>query len=169
MHDALVVDQHSIGNRVIVADNRIDKFMNECVAIKTEFLDGKLRHFRKEPGAGHVRMLAKPSLEAGRNAIGLRHSADSGRMLHHTLALGHRKLTEQEKPLARCGRNPVRIAAAGIKEGCLGRLRCCLRQVDQFVLDLEWTQSLEFTQCHNVGHDLLLLFARLRWQNLLEG
>src|SRR6202049_2671314 len=101
----------------------------EVSCVKTEFFDGKLRHFRKETGARHVGMLAEPGLEAGRNAISLRHSSDSGSMLHHTLALGHRKLAEQEKALARCGSNPVRITAAGIEEGSLGLLGCCFRKV----------------------------------------
>ena len=130
MHDPLVVDQHTIGNRIIVADNRVDEFVNEGVALKTEFFDSKLRHFRKETGARHVRMLAEPSPESGRYATGLWHSPDSGRMLHHALALGHCKLAKQEKPLAGRGSNPVRIAAAGIKEGRLAIPGCYLREVD---------------------------------------
>ena len=120
-----------------------DEFVNESVAVKLEFLDGKLGHRGKEAGARHIRMFGEPGLEAGGNAAGLRHSADPGRMLHHTLALGHGELSKQEKSFAWRGSNPVGIAAAGVEEGGLGRPGCRFCQIDQFVLDLEGTQGLK--------------------------
>ena len=80
-------------------------------------------------------------------------------MLHHPLALGDRKLAEQEKPFAGRGGDPVGIAAAGVQERRLRRLGGLLRQLDQLVLDLEWAQSLEFSQCEDVSHDLLLFIS----------
>src|SRR2546429_9855626 len=112
MHDPLVVDQHTIGNRIIVADNRVDEFVNEGVALKTEFFDSKLRNFRKETGARHVRMLAEPSPESGRYATGLWHSPDSGRMLHYALGFGLCMLTKQVNPLTATVSNPVLISLA---------------------------------------------------------
>ena len=158
MHDPFVVDQHAIGNRIIVADDRIDEFVDEGIGSKPNFLTANCTIAERKPAPGMSECLREPGLEPGRDAAGLRHAADPGRMLHHALALGHGKLAEQEKPLAGRGSDPVRIAAAGIQEGGLGRLGCCFGEVDQFVLDLEWAQGLEFPQCHNVGHDLLLLF-----------
>ena len=120
-----------------------DEFVNESISVKAEFLDGELRHRGKETGARHIRMFLEPGLEPAGNAAGLRHSADPGRMLHHARALGQRELAEQEKSLARRGSDPVGIAAAGIQEGGLGRLGRCFCEIDQLVLDLERTQSLE--------------------------
>jgi len=79
-------------------------------------------------------------------------------MFHHALALGHRELPEQEKPLAGRGRDPVGIAAAGVQESGLRRLRCRFREIDKFVLDLERAQRLKLLQRQNIGHDLFLIF-----------
>ena len=120
-----------------------DEFVDERVTVKAEFLDGKRRHRGKETGTRHIRMLVEPGFEPTGNAAGLRHSTDPGGMLHHALALGHRELSQQEKPLARRGRDPVGISAAGIQESGLSGPGRCFRQIDEFVLDLERTQSLE--------------------------
>src|SRR3982751_5587633 len=109
-------------------------------------------------------MFGKPGLETASDAIRLRHSADPGGMIHHTLALGKRELPEQEKSLARRGRNPVRIATARIEKGGLGRPGCRLRKIDEFILDLEGAQSFKLLQRQNVGHDVLLIFARFSQQ-----
>ena len=69
----------------------------------------------KKVGAGHVLVLGEPGVEARRDAVGLRHPADPGRLVHHPLALGDRELAEQEEAFARRGGDPVGIAAAGIR------------------------------------------------------
>ena len=121
VHDPLVVDQHAIRHRIIVADDRIDKFVDECIGLELEGLDRKLHHRGKKVGARHVRVLRKPCVEARRDALGLRHPADSGGVLHHPLAFGDGELAEQEETFARRGRDPVGIAAAGIQERGLCR------------------------------------------------
>ena len=127
VHNPFVMDQHSIRDRVIVADDRVDEFVDEGVSVKSELLDGKLRHRGKETGSRHVRMFIEPSLEPAGDAAGLRHSTDPGRMLHHTLALGYSELSKQEKSFARRGSNPIRISPAGIQESGLSRLGSCFR------------------------------------------
>ena len=77
--------------------------------------------------------------------LGLRHSADPGGMLHHAFALGDRELTEQEESLARRGRDPVRIAAAGIQERGLSGSGRFFGEIDQLVLDFKGAESLEFS------------------------
>jgi len=137
VHDPFVVDQHAVGDRVVVADDRVDEFVNEGVGLEAELLDGELRHFGKEAGARHVRMLRKPRGEPGGDAAGLRHAADAGWMLHHPLALGQRELSEEEEALTGGGGDPVGIAAASIEEGGLGRPGGGFGEIDQFILDLE--------------------------------
>ena len=137
-------------------------------AVEAELLDGKRRHRRKEIGAGHIRMFREPGLEPAGDAAGLWHSTDPGGMLHHAFALGHRELPKQEKSLAGRGRDPVGIAAAGVQESGLSGFGCCLGEIDQFVLDFERTEGLEFLQRHKVGHDLLLLFAGFRRRDVKE-
>jgi hypothetical protein len=130
--------------------------MDECVWIKPERLGRKLHHRGKEAGAGHVRLLCEPRLESRRYTFCLWHSADPGRMLHHTFALGDSELAKQEETLARRGGDPIGIAAAGIQKRGLGGPGGLLCQIDQLILDLERTQGLEFSQGKFVSHDLLL-------------
>ena len=76
----------------------------------------------------------------------LRHSAHSGGMLHHPLALGDGKLAEQEKALTRSGGDPVGVAAAGIQKSRLRPLRSLLREFDQLVLDLKRAERFKTLQ-----------------------
>src|SRR6476661_9814385 len=127
--------------------------MDECVWIEFERLRRKLHHRGKERGAGHVRLFCEPRLESPCYTFCLWHSAYPGRMLHHAFALGDSELAKQEETLARrCG-DPIGIAAAGIQECGLSSPGCLLRQTDQFILDLEWAQSLEFAQGKFISHD----------------
>jgi hypothetical protein len=80
-------------------------------------------------------------------------------MVHHTLALCKGELAEQEEALARCGGDPVRIAAPSIEEGRLRRPRRLLGEIDKLVFDFKGAKRFKFLQCANVGHDSLLV----RW------
>ena len=155
VHDPLVVDQHAVGHRIVVADDRIDELVHECIRLEAECLHREGDHRGEEAGARHLRMFFEPGIEPDRDALRLRHAAEAGGMLHHALALGDRELTEQEKAFARRRGDPIRIAAAGIEECRLRRPRRLLGELDQLVLDFERTQSLEFAQCEDVSHDVL--------------
>ncbi len=117
----LVVDQHAIRNWIIVANDGIDQFVDECVRVEPELLHCKRRHGRQKGRAGHIAVLTEPGLETAGDAVGLWHSANTCRMFHHTLTFGNRELTQQKKPLPRSSGDPVGIAPSGIEEG---RLRC---------------------------------------------
>ena len=121
VHDALVVDQHAIGHRIMVANDRIDELVDECIRVEPEGLDRELHHRGQEVRAGHVHVLREPCVEASCDAFGLRHPTDSGRFLHRPFAFGDGKLAEQEETFARRGGDPVRIAAASIQERGLRR------------------------------------------------
>src|SRR5690348_6760754 len=104
-------------------------------------------------------MLCEPGVEPVRDAVCLRHSTNSRRPVHHSLALGDGELAEQEEPFTGCRRDPIRISTAGVQEyglGCPGRF---LSQADKFILDLEWTKGLEFPQRRQFRHDSLLFTA----------
>src|SRR6267378_7744580 len=97
-------------------------------------------------------MLGEPCLETSSDSLRLRHSADTGGMLHHPLAFGDRELTEQEEAFAWSGGDPVGVAAAGIKECRLRRAGGLLGELDQLIFNLKRAQRLEFTELHEV-HD----------------
>ena len=121
MGDALVVDEHAIGNGIVVTDDGVDEFVDEGIGIEAEGLHREGHHLREKGGAGHVGVLGQPRLEAARDAAGLWHSAEAGGMLHHTLALGDRELAEKEVAFARSGGDPVGVSAAGVEKGRLRR------------------------------------------------
>ena len=86
-------------------------------------------------------MVCQPTVEPVGDAIGLRHPADAGFLIHHPVAFGYRELSEQEKPFAGAGGDPIGIAATGVEEyrlRSLGTLPCPL---NQFIFDLEWAQT----------------------------
>ena len=146
MHDPLVVDQHAVGHRIVVADDGIDELVHEGVGLEFECFRRVWHHRRQERGAGHVGVLRKPRLETGGDTGGLRHSADAGRMLHHALALGNGKLAEQKERFARSGGDPIGIAAARIQERRLRGFRGLLGEIDELILDLERAERFEFPQ-----------------------
>ena len=59
VHDPLVVDQHAVGHRIVVADDRIDELVDECIRLELEGLDRELHHRRKERRARHVPVLSR--------------------------------------------------------------------------------------------------------------
>ena len=61
-------------------------------------------------------MLRKPFVKAAGAAFRLRHTAETCRVLHYTLAFRNCKLAQEKIALARSGRDPIWIAAAGIEE-----------------------------------------------------
>ena len=61
-------------------------------------------------------MLRKPFVKAAGDALRLRHTAETRRVLHYTFALRNCKLAEEKIALAWSGRDPIRVAAAGIEE-----------------------------------------------------
>ena len=92
--------------------------------------------------------LSQPRFQTARDALRLRHSSQTGGMLHHPLALGDRKLAEQEEALAGSGGDPVGITAAGIQKGRLRPLRSLLRKLDQLVLDLKRAERFKALQVY---------------------
>ena len=115
VNDLFVVHQHSVRHRVVIADDRIDQFVHELVGVEAELLHRPGHHRLQEGRARHVGVLGEPGFEAGRHARRLGHAANAGRKIEHSLALRDRELPEQEVPLARLGRDPVRVAAAGVQ------------------------------------------------------
>ena len=75
MRDALVMDQHPVGNRVVVADDRVDEFVDEGVRLKLECLHRKRYHLPRGRRTGHVGVPDQPRVQTARNALGLRHSS----------------------------------------------------------------------------------------------
>ena len=96
--------------------------------------------------------LASQAFEPAGNSLCLRHAAHPGRMLHHPLAFGDGELSQQEKAFPRRRGDPVGIASPGVQKGGLRPLRSVLGEIDEFVLDLEGTQRLEFFQGQDIGH-----------------
>jgi len=45
LNHPLVVNEHPVGNRVIVANNGIDQLVDELVGVKVELLDCPRNHF----------------------------------------------------------------------------------------------------------------------------
>ena len=115
MDDLFVVHQHAVGHRVVVADDRIDELVDELVGIEAELLHRPRHHPLQEGRARHVLVLREPGVQPPGNAFRLRHAADARRQVEHALALGDGELPEQEERLARLGRDPVRVAAAGVQ------------------------------------------------------
>ena len=148
VHDALVVDQHAVGDRVVVADDRVHELVDEGVRLEPERLYRKRHHRREKGRTGHIGVLGEPRFETARDALRLRHSADTGGMLHHPLAFGDRELTEQEEAFARSGGDPVGVAAASIEKCRLCCSRSLLGEFDQLVFNLERAQRLEFSELH---------------------
>jgi hypothetical protein len=135
------VDQHAVGHRVVVADDAVDQLVDELVRVEAEGRHGIGDRIAKEVRTGRVRVRAEPRGQAVGDAGFGRHAAETA-LVHHALALGNRELPEQEEPLARRGRNPVRVAAPRVEE-CVGRLPGGgLGQLDQLVLDLERAEPL---------------------------
>src|ERR1043166_8061313 len=155
VHDLLVVGEHAVRHRIIVADDRVDELVHEGVRLELELLDCKRNHRREKLGSRHVGVLLEPRFQPRRDAVRGRHAADAGWVLHHALAFRDGELAEQEKPFPRRGGDPVGIAAAGVEKGGLRRPRRALGELDQLVLDLERAQGLEFFQREKIGHDAL--------------
>jgi hypothetical protein len=152
VHNALVMDEHAVGNGVVVADDRVDKLVHEGVGVETERLDPKLDHLGEERRARHVHVHREPRIEASRDAAGLRHATDPGAYFHHPLAFEDGELAEQEEAFARRGGDPVGVAPSGVEEGRLRGLGGLLRQAPQLVLDLERAQGFELAQRGKLSH-----------------
>ncbi len=140
--DLLVVHQHAVRHRVVVADDRIDQLVHELVGVEAELLHRPRHHRLQERRARHVRVLAQPGFEPAGNARCLGHAAHARRQVEHALALGDRELAEQEERLARLGGDPVRVAATGVQVGERRFLRGLRRHLGEEVLDLERAQLL---------------------------
>ncbi len=142
VHDLLVVHQHPVRHRVMVADDRIHQFVHELVGVEGELLHRPRHHSLQERRAGHVVVLRQPGVEPAGNARGLGHAAHARRQVQHALALGDRELPEQKERLSRLGGHPVGVAATGVQVGARRFLRGLRRHLGQEVLDLEWAQFL---------------------------
>jgi hypothetical protein len=114
-NDLLVVDEHAIGHRIVVADDRVDQFVDECVGVETEFLHRPRNHILQECRAREIGVRVEPGVEARGHARRLRHAADAGRQIHRSAALGNRELTEQEERRTRLGGDPVRVPSPGVQ------------------------------------------------------
>jgi hypothetical protein len=109
------VDEHAIGHRIVVADDRVDQFVDECVGIEAEFLHRPGDHVFQECSAGQVGVRVEPGGEARGHTWRLRHASDAGGQIHRPPALGNRKLTEQEERRTRLGGDPVRVPSPGVQ------------------------------------------------------
>src|SRR4029453_5429920 len=127
------------------------------VGLEPEELHRERHHRGQERSTRHVLVLGEVRGEPVRDALRRGHSAEPGRVLHHSLALGDRELAEQEEALAGRGRDPVGIATARVEKRRLRSARGLLCQLDELVLDLERTQGLELSKGHDVAH-----YRRLR-------
>ncbi len=114
-HDALVVHEHAIRHRIVVADDRVDQFVHEGVGVEIELLHRPRHHGSQQSGAWHVAVRLQPGDEAGGNPRGFRHSPDPSRQLQRALALGDGELAEEEEGRAGLGRDPVRISPARVE------------------------------------------------------
>jgi hypothetical protein len=146
----LVVDEHPVRHRVVVADDRIDQLVDEGVSVEAERLDRERHHALQELGTGHVLVLLEPAGEAVGDPVLRGHAAHARRQVHHPSRLGHRELAQEEEALARGGGDPVRVAAPGVEEHVRGFLGLRLGELDQLVLDLERAQGLVRAERHDV-------------------
>ena len=137
--DRLVVDERPVGDRVVVADDRVGQLVDELVRVEGEAGDGVVDHRLQRLGAGRVGValaLVEPGLQPLVAAVERRHAGEAGLLVvHDPLRLGQRELAEQEEGLAGAGRDPVRVAAAGVEVGPARGVG--LGQAHQLVLDLE--------------------------------
>ena len=150
VNDLLVVHQHPVRHRIVVADDRIDELVDKSIGIEPELRDGPWDQRAEELGTRKDLVLLQPGSQPVCDTARPGHAADTGRKIEHALAFGDRELAQQKECLARLGRDPVGIAAAGVEI----RDRRCGRSrgggLRQEVLDLERTQRLVFTQLHDV-------------------
>src|SRR5215831_8065227 len=93
-------------------------------------------------------MFGEPRLQTARDALRLRHSAETSGMVHYSLAFADRELAKQEVTLARSGSNPVGVTATGIEECRLCGPRSLPGKLDQLILDFERTQRLKILELH---------------------
>ena len=143
MRNPFVVDEHAIGHWIVITNDGVHQFMDERIGLKPECLHCEGNHRGEEGGTWHLSVLLQPSLEAASDALSLRHSAETGRMLHHTLTFGDGELTEKKVALARSRGDPIGIATAGIQESRLSCSRCLLGEFDEFIFDFERAKSFE--------------------------
>jgi hypothetical protein len=120
--------------------------VDEGVRLEPESLHGEGDHRAEERSTGHIEMAGKPSFKPGGDTLLLRHSADSGGMLHRAPALRQGELTEQEEALTWSGGDPVRVSPAGVEEGRLCSLRGFPGEFDQLVLDFKRAQGFKSTE-----------------------
>ena len=155
VHDPLVVDQHAIGHRIIVADDRIDEFVDECIRLEPELLDRELHHRGQEAGTGHVRVLREPGVEAAAMPLACGMPPIPARCSITRLLSVMANWPSRKKPSRGVVAIQFGLPRPAFRKADCDRLEVCLGQIDQLVLDLERAQSLEFLQRQNVSHDLL--------------
>ena len=105
--DLLVVDEHPVGHRVVVADDRVDQFVDECVGVEAELLDRPGDDPLQERSAGHGGALVEPGREARGHPWCFRHAPDARRADPSSAALGNRELSEEKERRAGIGGDPV--------------------------------------------------------------
>ena len=110
--DLLVVDQHPVRHRVVVADDGVDQLVDEGIGVEAELLHRPRNHGGKDGSTRHVGVLRQPGLEPGRDAFLAGHAAHAGRQVEDALALGDRELAQEEEGLAGLGGDPVRDCRA---------------------------------------------------------
>ena len=153
--DALVVHEHAIRHRIVVAENRVDELVHEVVRREAERRDGPRNDAAEERGAGHLGVRLQPAREACRDAGSFRHSAEAARQLHRALALGDGELAEQEECRARFGCDPVGVAASGVQVRDLRGFGGFRRDFREVVLDLERAERLVLSKRNGVHVGLL--------------
>ena len=101
MHHLFGMDEHAIRHGVVVADDRVDEFVNERVRLEAETLCCVLQ----QRAGTRVLAIAKPGAQPIGNPSGARHACDAGRMRHHPRCFVQGKMTEREESAAHAQRS----------------------------------------------------------------
>ncbi len=113
--DLLIVHQHAVRHRVVVADDRIHQLVHELVGVEAELLHCPRHHRFQERRTRHVAVLLQPGFKPAGDARCLGHATHARGQVEHALALSDGELPEQEERLARLGSDPVGVAATRVQ------------------------------------------------------
>ncbi|MCY1223295.1 hypothetical protein D9M72_354160 [compost metagenome] len=157
--------QRPIGDRIVVADDRVGQLMHESIRVEAEGVDGigdgvtegfggRDAFVFLVHGFRALKLFLDPLLEPRMRSVLGRHAGDTRlRIVVGAFRLRQGELAEQEEGFAGPRCRPVRVAAAGIEEGLGGFLRARLGELDQFVLDLERAEIGNAVVEFSVQHD----------------
>ena len=111
----LGVSEHPVGRGVLVADDRVGKFVNEGIRVEPQLLDAVIHGFAQELDARPVWIPPHPGIKARGNAVLLGHPGQV-EQVQRAFGFLDRELAEREEGFARGGGGPVGIAPSGVEE-----------------------------------------------------